>query len=230
MHGRSEPEIRRSSPEDGRPSQPEIVADVRRRRLLGAATRALAEHGRVDFTVADIVADAGVSTADFYANFADLRDCVLAAHQAAFGRLMAEITRACATESLWPGKVRAALGAVFVLAARDPARVRLLTLGAVRLDPEIGRQIRDRDVLLVSLLRRGRSRTRRGPSLPDLTEEILIGGITFVLDDYLRDSPRPGHLADLETELAQLLLTPYVGAAEASCLATSGDGSADCTC
>jgi AcrR family transcriptional regulator len=194
------------------------VADTRRR-LLGGAAEALREHGWAGLTVSDIVAASGVPRGAFHAEFADRRDCVLTAHQAAFERLMAEITRACAGESLWPRRLRAAIAALFLLAAAEPARVGLLACGALRVDRDIGPWVRERDAHLAALLRRGRRGTRLGAGLPELAEEALIAAVVAVLDERLR-TPQT-RLDGLEPELAQLLLIPYVGPAEAAWLAAS---------
>jgi AcrR family transcriptional regulator len=191
-----------------------------RRLLLSGVAAALAERGWGRLTVADIALAAGLPRSAFYEEFADKRDCVLIAHCAAFDRLMAEITRACGRESQWPRRLRAAVAALFALAAAEPERVRLLALGALRLDGEIGARVRERDAHLAALLREGRHRTRLGAGLPTLTEETLVAGVATVLDDCLRE-PHVAGLAALEPEIAQLLLLPYVGPAEAAWIAAS---------
>ena len=59
----------------------EEVELSQRARLLQAATDAVAEHGYVKTTVADILARAGVSRATFYQLFRDKEDCFVAAYQ-----------------------------------------------------------------------------------------------------------------------------------------------------
>lgn len=192
----------------------EVVESNQRRRLLDALAPALAEHGYPALTVQHVIEAAAVSRATFYAHFADKRDCVLAAHRAAFGRLMAEMTRACESECEWPRRLRAAVAALFAFARAEPARVRLLTLYALGTDPATVAQLAECNANLAGLLRKGRQHTPLGPDLPELTEEALVGAVGAVLGERLGRASVDG-LGDLEREVAQLLLTPYVGAAEA---------------
>ena len=193
---------------------PEVVEHNQRRRLLDAAAETLAEHGYAALTVQQVIEAAGVSRTTFYAHFTDKRDAVLTAHREAFGLLMAEMNRACAVESEWPRKVRAAVGALFDLARTEPARVRLLTLHALAIDPEMVVQLRECNAHLAALLRRGRQQTPLGPGLPELTEEALVGAVSAVIGERLSRGSAEG-LEEFESEVVQLLLTPYVGTAEA---------------
>lgn len=190
-----------------------------RRRLLAGAAQALAEQGYAALTVKHVIGAAGVSRTTFYANFDNKRDCVLAAHRDVFERLVALILRACATEREWPRKVRAAIAAVFALAAETPAQARLLTLDALATDMVVGRQVADSNAHLAALLRDGRRQTPLGQALPDLTEEALIGAVGAIFSGRLLDGGIDA-LNGLEPEITQLVLTPYIGPEEAARLAT----------
>ncbi len=197
----------------------EVVVANQRRRLILGATQALAEHGYAALTVKHVIEAAGVSRATFYANFDNKRDCVLAAHRDAFERLLGLILRACSTEREWPFKVKAAIAALFDLAAEAPLEVRLLTLDALATDMAIAGVMTDSNTHLAALLREGRRHTPLGPLMPDLTEEALIGAVSAVLGGHLLDGGVKD-LAELQPEVLQLLLTPYVGAPEAARVAT----------
>ncbi len=196
------------------------MGENQRRRLLAATGRALAEQGYAALTVRHVIEAAGVSRKTFYANFDDKRDCVLAAHRDAFERLVALIMRACASERDWPQKARAAIGAVLAFAEEAPDELRLLTLDALATDLTIARQVSDSNAHLAALLREGRRHTSLGPALPDLTEEALIGAVASILGGRLMDAGE-GALRELEPELLQLVLAPYVGAPEAARIATT---------
>ncbi len=199
----------------------EVVAANQRRRLLAGTAQALAERGYAALTVKHIIEAAGVSRTTFYANFDNKRDCVLAAHRAAFERLLAEMTRACASEREWPRKLRAALGALFAMATARPERMRLLTLDALGSDLTVARQVSDYNAHLAALLREGRRYTSRGPLLPDLTEEALVGAVSALLAARLPEGAET--LRAFEPEVAQLVLTPYLGADEAAQIAGKGE-------
>lgn len=79
-----------------------------------------AERGYAEVAVADVVKRAGVSTVTFYQQFADKRDCVLAAHRQLLGRLLEAVDPA--------GGARAIVHDTLALLAADPPSARLLTV------------------------------------------------------------------------------------------------------
>jgi AcrR family transcriptional regulator len=198
----------------------EFVVENQRRRLIAGAARALAEHGYTALTVRHVVEAAGVSRATFYANFDDKHECILVAHQQTFDRLLSCIVRACATEREWSAKVRAAMAASLSLIADEPCAARLLTLDALAADLVLARRAIDSNAHLAALLRDGRNRTPLGPALPDLTEEALIGAVSAIVGGRLLDGDVET-LSELEPELLQLVLTPYIGVQEAARVASA---------
>jgi AcrR family transcriptional regulator len=196
----------------------EVVVANQRRRLIAGASRALVEQGYAELTVKHVIEAAGVSRTTFYANFDNKRDCVLAAHRDVFERLLALLFRACATECDWPQKARAAIAALFAFAEKAPDEVRLLALDALATDLTIARQVVDSNAHLAALLRDGRRHTPLGDALPGLTEEALVGAVSAVLAGRLLETGTRG-LGDLEPEVVQLVLTPYIGGQEAARIA-----------
>jgi AcrR family transcriptional regulator len=216
------PEDRPQSPSPlprGRHRLPfQVVAENQRRRLIAGVARALGERGYADLTVKHVIEAAGVSRTTFYANFDNKRDCVLAAHRDAFEHLLATMLRACAGERDWPRKVGASIAALFAFAEDDPDQLRLLTLDTLATDLTIARQVVDSNTHLAALLRDGRRHSPLGDELPALTEEALVGAVSSVLAGRLLEAG-PGGLRGLRPEIVQLVLTPYVGAREASLVA-----------
>jgi hypothetical protein len=140
-------------------------------------------------------------------DFADVFD-------AAHAKLRAAIDSACSGGGRWETKVVAAVAAMLDLAAADPATVRLLTAGVF--DYGVYGALRYRRMVdgIASQLALGRKLEQASPDLPGLIEEALIGGVAEIVAGRLR-SEREAELPALAGELSQLLLTPYVGAAEA---------------
>lgn len=64
-----------------------------RRRLLAAATTVFAREGYAQATVADIIAEAGVSRQTFYEHFRDLRDALLQLYDHAAGLLFRDVEK-----------------------------------------------------------------------------------------------------------------------------------------
>ncbi len=201
----------------------EVVLENQRRRLLAGVARALTERSYAELTVQHVIEAAGVSRSTFYANFDNKRDCVLAAREEVFDRLLSRIVRACAAEREWPEKARAAIAATFAFVADDPLGARLLTNDALAADQVIARRVADSNNHLAALLRDGRRYAPMAFTLPDVTEAALIGGASTVIDRWLID----GHteeLEALEAEVVQFLLTPYLGVSEAERISTATPG------
>jgi hypothetical protein len=140
------------------------------------------------------------------------------AFDAAHARLGAIIDAACFEQDHWAAKVAAALAAVLGFAAAEPASARVLTSGAF--DNGVYGALRYRRMVenLAAQLAAGRRQRQLAADLPELIEEALIGGIAEIVAERLRY----GHEAELPTlapELAELVLTPYLGASEAKRIA-----------
>jgi AcrR family transcriptional regulator len=71
---------------------------------------------------------AGVSTASFYRQFKDRRECMLISFEELFGRLLSEVERACEAEGEPRKKAEAGIRTAAALLAGDPPTARLLTI------------------------------------------------------------------------------------------------------
>jgi AcrR family transcriptional regulator len=72
----------------------EEVAASQRGRMLEACFRVVAEKGYTRFTVADVLAAAGVSRETFYEHFRDKEDCFLAAYELSVDAVLAAMRHA----------------------------------------------------------------------------------------------------------------------------------------
>lgn len=179
-------------------------------RLIDSATQAVAKRGYQATCVADVLAAAEVPGAVFQEHFDGLRGCVLAAHDVAFDHLVAGLLVACAGETDPPQRLAAAVSALIEFSLRSPAEARLLMLDSVAVDPVLAERVLGANEALVEMLRRRRGELCAVGSLPDLTESILIGAITSLVGAKLMSGDADG-LRQLEPELIELSLTPYVG-------------------
>jgi len=96
---------------------------------------ACAEKGYAGASVADVAKRAGVSSVTFYKQFADKRDCMLAAHEELLGRLLEGIDGAVGGEQEPKAQRRAALAALLSMLAADPPSARLLTVEILAAGP-----------------------------------------------------------------------------------------------
>jgi len=113
----------------------DVVARNQRERLIAAMAEACAENGYAGASVADVAKRAGVSSVTFYKQFADKRECLLAAHRQLLGRLLEELDRA-REEAGEPQGGGAALHALLAVFAADPPSARLLTVEILAAGPE----------------------------------------------------------------------------------------------
>jgi AcrR family transcriptional regulator len=187
---------------------------AQRLRLLEGAAEALAEHGCADLTVEHVLEASGVSRTAFYENFANRSECLLEAHELAFERFTGRLSHACRAQGEWAAKVEAALAITIDFAFGSPALARLLIVDGVAAEPELVERVLASNEILVSLLRNGREQCPRAGFLPELTERALIGGASSVIACHLL-SGRVELLPQLQSQLVQLLLLPYLGIEEA---------------
>lgn len=191
----------------------EEVAEDQRRRLVAAMAESVATRGYAATSVARVIELAGVSRASFYEQFENRRECLLAAHDTISRRFFAWVSEACAAERSWEDKVVAAIGAGIEFAVAYPEDTRLLTLDALAVDAEAARHGLVTVDRLAQMLRSGRDRRRSPRELPEVTERALVGAVASTVSWRLLDGESP---ADLEPQLIQLVLTPYLGPAAAA--------------
>ncbi len=115
---------------------PELVERNQRERLFAAMAEVCAEGGYAAATVAEVARRAGVSTASFYRQFKDRRECMLASFEELFGRLLGEVERACAGEAESEAKAKASIHTAAVLLAGDLPTARLLTVEIIAVGME----------------------------------------------------------------------------------------------
>lgn len=139
---------------------------------------------------------------------------LVAAQDAFLDRLWNEVISARNAADAWPDGLRAALHAVLeiVVEASPLARVFMVEATAASMAAAerqyafLGR--------LADLLLRGRVVYPRAALLPSATERLLVGGMASIICERLL-AEEPLALAELEPQLAEILLMPYLGAAEA---------------
>lgn len=106
----------------------DVVARNQRERLVAAMAEVCAERGYAAASVEKVAKRAGVSSLTFYKQFADKRDCMLAAHQQLLERLLEKVDRAREGESGGQAGARAVVRTALALFAADAPSARLLTV------------------------------------------------------------------------------------------------------
>ncbi len=146
---------------------PELVERNQRERLIAAMAEVSAERGYVEAAVAEVAKHAGVSTATFYRQFKDKRECMLVSFEELFQRLLEALEDGC--EQRNEIESRAAAGARFVagVLAEDVPAARLLSVEILSVGPDGVSAQHDAIERLAALL--------RGQAAPAALDAAWIG-------------------------------------------------------
>lgn len=196
----------------------EVVERNQRQRLVAGVAEALAEHGYARLTVEQVISAAGVSRSTFYEQFKNKRDAVLSAHEDVFAHFLTAMMRACNAESEWPLKIRAAIRMALEFASAEPAQAQLLVLDALTGDAEVAGRVLTSSDHLAALLAAGGRQNPGAAALPKLTEKALIGAAAAIIAGRLMNG-EAAVLPELEPQLVELTLMPYLGAETARIVA-----------
>jgi AcrR family transcriptional regulator len=194
--------------------------DEQRTRLINAITRAAAERGYTNTTVEQVANYAGVSRETFFDHFASTDQCLVAAYDSFFDRLMAHIDAACDSREPWPLQVKSGIAATLGFFTEVASTGRVFAVEAMSAGPAaIERRFASID-RLADLLRPGRDYSPAATALPAATERTLVAGVGLVISVHLL-AEEARLLPAREPELTELVLTPYVGSREAKRIAGS---------
>lgn len=177
----------------------DVIARNQRERLIAAMAEACAEVGYAGASATAVAKAAGVSTVTFYKQFADKRDCMLAAHRQLLGRLLEEVDRACEGESGGEAKGRAAIHEMLALLAADPPSARLLTVEILAAGPE---GVKRHDTAVEAFARRFRPGRSPGDGAPLSNADWAQAAGALALIGKLVMAGEADRLPELEGELA----------------------------
>jgi AcrR family transcriptional regulator len=192
----------------------EFVAQNQRERLLSSIAESLHERGYEKTTVSSISRHARVSKSDFYRHFESKDACFLAAYDDSSERLRDEALAACAQRRDWSDGVCAALTAVLAFLVGDPARANLLLVEGLRAGPDVYDRFQAAVQSFVPRLADGAPAPASSGPAPEAIDEAVVGGVVSLLGRRVL----AGETAQLDRffpDLAEFVLTPYVGGEEA---------------
>ncbi len=115
---------------------PELVERNQRERLIAAMAEVCAESGYAESSVAEVAKRAGVSTASFYRQFKDKRECMLVSFEELFGRLLSAIEAGCRADATVAERAREGACTAAQLLAADLPTARLLSIEVLAAGPE----------------------------------------------------------------------------------------------
>jgi AcrR family transcriptional regulator len=180
-----------------------------RRRILAAMVRLSEEHGARSLTVADVAAQAGISSSEFYEHFDDLSDCLLAVFADAVQLAHRRAAAAAAGRVGWSEQVRAGLLALLDLLDEQPGLARVCVTQA--LAGGISTLTRNGEPLrrLTAIVEQGRSEAPAGHVVPPHAAEGVIGAALGVIQTRLMVPGGP--VVELINPLMAMIVLPYLG-------------------
>jgi AcrR family transcriptional regulator len=195
----------------GHDLRPEVIAHHQRQRILAGATRAIAEQGYRQVSVADIVRSAAIARARFYENFSSKQDCFFALYDAATEETLQVVADACQGESgEFPERVRIGIEALLGHLEANPLLARACIVEGPAVGPPIGERFERMVAGFAELLRRGRA-DADVTELADTVEETVVGGLYWLLYYALLDGDDE-QLGQLTPQLIEFSLIPFIGA------------------
>ena len=186
-----------------------------RRRLLEATAELIAKRGYHGTTIELITRRAKVGYATFYKNFADKEECLMALFDAAGEVIRPRMREAFnSADGDWARGVASGLKVLFELVAENPATARACLVESLTAGPAAVARYEQALNDFDPLLRPGRSVHPGNAELPDTLEATLVGGVFWIAYQRLIVG-EADKLIGLLPETIELVLTPYVGEAEA---------------
>ncbi len=194
----------------------EFVVQNQRDRLTAGMIAVVAEYGYHEATVTRISAAAGVSRRTFYTYFASKEACFFATYDVIAEHMLAAANEAAAAERGWPLRVRAAIGAVLAVFASNPDLARFTLIEPPRAGEKIAERLRSAGERALQELAVGQPKRLRVPS-PDVQRALLAGMAAIAARRV--EAGEGERLLDLQPELVELFLTPFLGHEKAAAVA-----------
>jgi AcrR family transcriptional regulator len=197
-----------------RPTLPrEFVASHKRRRIMDAIAELTAEQGYDATKIGDIVRRAGVARKTLYDNFEGKEEVFLAAFDAAVDEVMQRIEADCAeVEGGWEERVEAGLVSFLRYVAENPSLARMCMIEALSATPAATERYEAAMQRFVDLTK---GTVPQDDQLPETIEETLVGGVAWIIYQQIRRGEAE-KAEDLLPELAEFMLAPFNGTAEAT--------------
>jgi AcrR family transcriptional regulator len=210
-----EDEIFRTTLPPGRHRLPrDFVARHQRDRLFAAIVQLVDEQGYPATSLTQIVKRAGVARHTFYEHFEDKEALFLALFDATAERAIRVSGEAIAAEpGPWEEKVRAGVGALLGLIAEDPTLARVYMVESQSAGAAALERRNDAMHRFAVLLSGGREDAPRQAELPDSLEDILVGGVVWMINKRLVSDA--GDIEGLLPEILEFVIAPYRGSATA---------------
>jgi AcrR family transcriptional regulator len=189
----------------------DIVARHQRDRLKAALVQLVNESGFPEVSLTQIIKTAGVARHTFYEHFKDKEALFLAIFDEEIEATLQQVIEATEARSgLWEEKVCAGFSALLARIAGEPELARFCLIESQSAGQTALEHYEKAIQRFGSLLRTGRRRIPREGEPPAAMEEILVGGVIWMITKGLADGgiERP---EEMLPGILEFVLTPYLG-------------------
>jgi AcrR family transcriptional regulator len=187
------------------------VRRVQRERVLHATAEVIRIKGYANTTVADIVAQAGVSREVFYSEFSSRRDAFVETHRLVFEQTMAAAAGAFFTSTGgWPDRVWDGWKALTDYTLSAPSFAHFGLMESYALGPEIARRTDDAVLAFTVFLREGQD---DGPQAARPSQSALdaIAGAALETAAFFVRQDRSNEMMGVLPLTTYVTLAPFVG-------------------
>lgn len=186
-----------------------------RRRIYSALAEVIAERGYREVSATDVIDRAGILPEAFYELFQDKETCFVEAYEEIITEAVYRTVEAGSEAGdVWQEQVRAALKAFLEYVAENPSLARMCLVETLGAGPAQVTRYEDTIARFAALFKGGREASDHGASLPESTEEMIVGGLFWVVHTRIINHDVE-HIEALLSELTQFVLAPYLGSDEA---------------
>jgi AcrR family transcriptional regulator len=189
------------------------LAVHQRERVISTVIPVFAKRGYQATSVDDLLAAGRVGVGNFYSLFEGKEDCFLAAFESIVVSARVQIGQAVSTTDGWAEKTFLGLRELVSLILADRRSARVVLIEALPAGPEATRRYSTLLDSAAGWLRRGRSLSPEGESLPPTFERFVIAGLAY----YLQQRLFTGETLEFEglfDEICSAVLAPLVDAEE----------------
>lgn len=181
-----------------------------RERLLWAAMAELAEKGYREMSIERAMREAGVSAAEFEAEFEGRDACLFAAYDHLTELALARATSRCDDEQAWPERVRDGLATLLETIAAEPEMARAITRSFPGIRPATYERYVELVARFLPFVEEGREYSGVDEELPGEVEMLAVGAAEAIIFGEV-DAGRAERLPQMLPEILFSVLVPFMG-------------------
>jgi AcrR family transcriptional regulator len=192
----------------------DFVIQNQRARILYAVSELVAERGYQKTTIELIAKSARVALGTFYEHFASKEECFIAAFDTDIEAAAELYDQLLDPDLPWADQIVQGLEILIEIVAAEPNRAKLCFVASQSAGAAAFARYQVALERVATKLREGRELSTASSKMPDGLEVAMAGGIAWLIHQRLVIDEL-AELKGLLPEMAQLVLTPYVGEEEA---------------